>query len=136
MLVTPSASAPVAASVLAPAPAPAPISTGLELPKPPSANRSGSGVGGSADQDRLYRVGHDAQFARHDYGAAVAAWDHYLEAAGPGGRFTLEARYNRGVALVKTGRAAEARAALQPFADGEYGGYRHDEARSLLRSLD
>ncbi|MDB5214639.1 MAG: hypothetical protein JWO86_2566 [Myxococcaceae bacterium] len=100
------------APALAPAPAPAP------------------------DADSLYRTAHETHFSRHDYASAITAWDAYLASAGPTGRFTLEARYNRAVALVKTGRKSEARAALQPFADGEYGGYRRDEARELLLTLD
>lgn len=123
------ASALASASALAPASAPtlAPQKTG---------DAARAAAGGEAQADSLYRAAHEAHFARHDYRAAVAAWDHYLAAAGPGGRFTLEARYNRGVALLKSGRTSEARAALQPFADGEYGGYRRDEARALLLSLD
>ena len=47
----------------------------------------------------------------------------------------LEARYNRALCLVRLGRAAEARAALQPFADGTLAHYRADEARALVQSL-
>ncbi len=88
------------------------------------------------DVDALYREAHDAHFARRDYAAAVGAWDRYLAAAGPGGRFVVEARYNRAIALVRAGRRAEAAAALRPFADGDYGGYRRDEARELLRTIE
>lgn len=88
------------------------------------------------DVDALYREAHDAHFRRRDYAAAIALWDRYLAAAGPGGRFVVEARYNRGLALARTGRRDDAAAALRPFANGEYGGYRRDEARELLRTLE
>jgi hypothetical protein len=90
----------------------------------------------AADVDALYREAHDAHFVRRDPAAALAAWDRYLAAAGPGGRFTLEARYNRALSLVRLGRREEAAAALQAFARGEYGGYRRDEATELLRTLE
>jgi hypothetical protein len=121
------------AAITPPPPAPAPASASA------SASASAPALARApapADPDALYRAAHDTHFSRHDYPAAVAAWDAYLASAGPGGRFTLEARYNRAVALVKSGRRTEARAALQPFADGEYGGYRRDEARDLLHTLD
>jgi hypothetical protein len=47
----------------------------------------------------------------------------------------LEARYNRAIALARAGRKREAIVALGPFAAGEYGGYRRDEARQWLDSL-
>lgn len=90
----------------------------------------------SVDADALYREAHDAHFVRRDPAAALAAWDRYLAAAGPGGRFTLEARYNRAISLVRLGRRDDAAAALRPFANGEYGGYRRDEAAQLLRTLE
>jgi hypothetical protein len=87
------------------------------------------------DLDALYREAHEAHFVRHDPAAALAAWDHYLAAAGSGGRMSLEARYNRAIALVRLGRRDEARQALEPFARGEYGGYRREDAARLLASL-
>ena len=48
------------------------------------------------------------------------------------GRFAPEARWNRAIALFKLGRRDEAVAALQPFADGAYGGYRRAEATRLI----
>lgn len=90
----------------------------------------------AVDIDALYNEAHEAHFVRHDHVAALAAWDRYLTAAGPSGRFALEARYNRAITLVRLGRKADASAALRPFADGEYGGYRRDEAAQLLRSID
>jgi hypothetical protein len=85
--------------------------------------------------DELYREAHAAHFVRADYRAALVAWDRYLAAAGPGHRWALEARYNRGIALYHLGQVAAARRALQPFADGEYGGYRREAARRLLEAL-
>ncbi len=82
----------------------------------------------------LYLDAHRAHFERADYAAALPAWEAYLKQA-PNGRFALEARYNRAVCLVRQGRLAEAREALQPFASGKLGGYRQHEAAALLTSL-
>jgi hypothetical protein len=46
-----------------------------------------------------------------------------------------EARYNRAIALARLGRNAEAAAALEPFARGDYGAYRQSEANALLNAL-
>jgi hypothetical protein len=81
----------------------------------------------------LYLRAHQAQFVTHDYAAALRAWDAYL--AGGGGRFALEARYNRAIALAHLGRAGEARSALEPLAGGAASGYRRDDARRLLEVL-
>jgi hypothetical protein len=85
-------------------------------------------------EEVLYRAAHDAQFSAKDPGRAIAGWDAYL-AAYPAGRFAPEARYNRGLALVRLGRHDDARAALRPFADGTHGGYRQAEAKELLDAL-
>jgi hypothetical protein len=90
------------------------------------------------DHDReegLYTAAHHAHFADRDPAAALTAWDAYL-AAYPDGRFAPEARYNRALTLVRLGRTDEARAALEPFADGRNHGYRQTEARTLLDALD
>jgi hypothetical protein len=89
---------------------------------------------GSAKEspDELYRRASQAHFVDHDYGRAVGLWDRYLLTGGP---LALEARYNRAVALLRAGRTAEARAALTPFAAGEYGAYRKQEAQALLDTL-
>ncbi|MEB2312355.1 MAG: tetratricopeptide repeat protein [Sorangiineae bacterium] len=91
-------------------------------------------LAGPDDGDDLYRAAHQAHFVAHDPVKALAAWDAYLAVA-PRGRFVPEARYNRGLALVRLGRMAEARAALEPFARGAYGTYRSDEAQRLLDGL-
>jgi len=84
----------------------------------------------------LYRRAHELHFRGGDPAAALAAWDAYL-AAEPDGRFSLEARYNRALLLVRLGRYAEARAALAPFASGEAApdGYRQREAEQLVQRL-
>ncbi len=89
----------------------------------------------SPNLDALYHAAHEAHFAKKDPTLALAAWDAYLAAAGPSGRFSLEARYYRAISLIRLGRSAEARTALESFARGEYGEYRRDDARRLLESL-
>jgi hypothetical protein len=84
--------------------------------------------------DEVFANAHRAHFGGADPAAALAAWDDYLRRF-PSGQFVPEARYNRAIDLLKLDRVAEARSALQPFADGVYGGYRRDEARAMLRSL-
>lgn len=84
----------------------------------------------------LYRRAHDLHFHGNDYAAAFAAWNAYLDAE-PSGRFSVEARYNRALCLIRLGRLHEARAALLPFAHDEVEpkGYRHDEANELVERL-
>jgi hypothetical protein len=82
----------------------------------------------------LYRSAHRAHFVEHNPTAALALWEAYLREA-PRGRFAVEARYNRALCLVRLRRHAEARAALQPFAEGAVGGYRQREAAELLEAL-
>ncbi len=65
----------------------------------------------------------------------LAAWDAYL-AAYPRGRYAPEARYNRALTLIRLGRLAEARRALEPFANAPEGAYRRGEARALLDALE
>ena len=84
----------------------------------------------------MYRRAHELHFHGGAPAAALAAWDAYL-AAEPGGRFAVEARYNRALVLVRLGRHGEARAALAPFARGEVApaGYRQAEAEQLVARL-
>jgi outer membrane biosynthesis protein TonB len=83
----------------------------------------------------LYREAHQAHFTARDYAAALALWDRYL-ARFEHGIFALEARYNRGICLVRLKRIREAEAALAPFAEGRAPGqYRQREARALLDAL-
>jgi TolA-binding protein len=81
----------------------------------------------------LYRLAHEAHFTSHDYARALSGWDGYLRAA-PRGRLATEARYNRAICLLRLGRDAEARQALEPFASGKMG-YRQNEAQQLLNEL-
>lgn len=81
----------------------------------------------------LYRLAHEAHFSSHDYARALSGWDAYLRAA-PRGRLATEARYNRAICLLRLGRDAEARQALEPFATGKMG-YRQNEAQQLLNEL-
>jgi hypothetical protein len=84
----------------------------------------------------LYRKAHELHFHGGDPAATVAAWDAYL-ATEPDGRFSVDARYNRAIILVRLGRYAEARVALEPFARGEVEpeGYRQREAEQLVERL-
>jgi hypothetical protein len=67
--------------------------------------------------------------------AAVAAWNQYL-ATHPNGRFVPEAKYARAVALARAGLRNEAREALRPFADGEPGSYRRDDALEVMQAIE
>ena len=118
-----------------PPPAPAPV---VAPPSRPPRRAAAPRVATDDTVDRaLYRAAHDAHFRGADPAAALAAWDAYL-AQRPSGRFAIEARYNRALALVRHGRAGEARAALAPFAEGaiEPAGYRQHDARVLLEAID
>jgi hypothetical protein len=86
--------------------------------------------------EALYRHAHELHFHGGDPEATLAAWDAYL-AAEPNGRFSVDARYNRALLLIRVGRYAEARAALAPFARGEVepAGYRQGEAAQLVDRL-
>ena len=87
------------------------------------------------EPDELYRYAHRAHFVTGNPRAALAAWNRYLEVA-PRGRFALEARYNRAIALARLGRNRAAISALRPFARGIHRGYRQQEARRLMRALE
>ncbi len=117
----------------------APPATACDTPPPlhsawSAAAQAKAGASATAEEDS-YAAAHRAHFVRHDPGAALRRWDAYL-AAYPQGRFALEARYNRALALVRVGRGEEARRALAPFADGREGGYRQREARELLDAIE
>jgi outer membrane biosynthesis protein TonB len=83
----------------------------------------------------LYKKAHQLHFEGGSPAAALAAWDSYL-AKSPRGRFSAEASYNRAITLARLGRTAEAKAALQPFANGSYGSYRKESATQLIEGLD
>ncbi len=79
----------------------------------------------------LYRKAHRLHFDGGDPGAAIRAYDKYLRLA-PGGTFATEARYNRALLLLRLGERSAAIAALTPFAEGRYGGYRQSDAQALI----
>ncbi len=83
---------------------------------------------------RAFRSAHGTHFGGGSAAAALSAYRDYL-AAYPSGRFVPEARYNIALNLVRLGRFHDAKAALEPFADGAFGEYRRQEARELLDAL-
>jgi hypothetical protein len=89
-----------------------------------------------APVEALYRKAHELHFHGGDPTVTLAAWDAYL-AAEPAGRFSVDARYNRGIILIRLRRYTEARLALEPFARGEVepARYRQDEAVRLVARL-
>jgi hypothetical protein len=103
---------------------------------PPAIAASATAESGATtpESDALYRAAHQAQFGGHDAALALMLWDRYLAAA-PNGSLSLEARYNRAIALARLGRNTEAISALEPFARGDYGPYRQSDASSLLEAL-
>ncbi|WP_437995052.1 hypothetical protein WMF26_27185 [Sorangium sp. So ce185] len=121
--VAPSA-ARTAPSAARPAPARASASDPQAIQRPPP----------GPDADALYQAAHRAHFVERDPASALSAWDAYLAAA-PRGRFAVEAQYNRALCLVRLGRKDEAQRALEPFAQGSFGGYRQAESRSLLEAM-
>jgi hypothetical protein len=141
---------PLAAPAAAPPAAPA-VASGVSL-APSEPQRSAArepttaaaapshslpGAGGAAAADpafELYRTAHRAHFVDHDDARALGAWDAYLKAA-PSGTLAPEARYNRALCLVRLHRNDEARAALEPFAAGQYGTYRRADAQKLITAL-
>ena len=138
----PSASVPPVASVVLPVvsagpqvlvPAGDATSRSAPEPSPKHAAPSVSSAISTREQE-LYELAHHAQFVAHSPSDAVRAWDAYL-AEFPRGRFAPEARYNRGISLIRLHRFAEAKAALKPFADGAEGGYRRKEASDLLDAI-
>ena len=112
---------PPVASTPTPTPAPLPPPTAAAQPRPGSAELA------------LFRRAQGLHLA-HDPAAALVAWDAYLHVAGHG-VLAPEARYNRALCLVRLGRSAEARAALEPFAQGAWAGYRSAEAKALIDAL-
>lgn len=108
------------APIVAPTPAPAPV----VAPKSPTPT------------SRRYAKAHELYFHDGDYAAALAAFDDYLVHE-PAGQFVAEARYNRALCLVHLDQLADAKLALQPFADGGVlAGYRQAEAKTLVEKID
>jgi TolA-binding protein len=120
---------------LAPPPLPLPRTNGETAPptdalEPPPAVPSADG---SSALD-VYEQAHQLHFLQHDYARALTAWDRYLSLA-PSGSLALEARFHRGICLVRLGQKQEAQRALEPFARGSYGTYRQAQAQKLLDEI-
>ncbi len=127
-----------AKTVAPPATAPAPQEQpAIEPPAPPvpvvtpSASTSSARIEAELE---LYRTAHRAHFTDQDPARALTSWDAYL-ARYPRGQFAPEARYNRALCLVRLGRTAQAKSALEPFARGDFNGYRQREAAELIGAL-
>ena len=90
--------------------------------------------GPSDAEAEAYGRAHRAHFDESAPERALAAWDDYLRRY-PGGTFEPEARFNRGICLVRLRRLAPAERALRSFADGRFGNYRRAEAEQLLTWL-
>ena len=112
----------------APAVDPAPAASAVPAPPEPQTPPPPDGLD-------LFRRAQQLQFKEYRWQAALNAWDAYL-AGQEHGALAPEARWNRAVCLLRLHRTAEARRALQPFAQGAEGGYRQAEAQALLRALD
>ena len=129
------------AMAIFPAPAPVPESLPPATPPPvapPPVERPRPRVVRPAPPpvEALYRRAHELHFHGGAPEATLATWDAYL-AAEPAGRFSVDARYNRALVLVRLARYAEAHAALLPFARGEISpaGYHQPEAQQIVERL-
>lgn len=116
---------PTPAPIVEPTPAPAPV---VVAPKTPTLT--------PAPTSKRYAKAHELYFHDQDYAGALAAFDEYLVHE-PAGQFVAEARYNRALCLVHLDQLADAKLALQPFADGTVlAGYRQAEAKTLIEKID
>jgi len=128
------------ATIPTPAPAPETLPAPIEPPPapPPLAPppRPRAVRPAAPPVEALYRRAHELHFHGGDPSITLAAWDSYL-AVEPTGRFSVDARYNRALVLVRLARYAEAREALLPFARGEVSptGYHQPEAAQLVSRL-
>jgi TolA-binding protein len=120
---------PTPAPIVEPAPAPAPV---VVAPKPPTPTLTPT----PTPTSKRYAKAHELYFHDQDYAGALAAFDEYLVHE-PTGQFVAEARYNRALCLVHLDQLADAKLALQPFADGTVlAGYRQAEAKTLIEKID
>jgi hypothetical protein len=136
----PAAVEPIAPEPLAPAPVVPPPRPAAPRPAarkaPPSAPHAPAAEPAEPPADpelSAFRSAHELH-VQGSPRAAIDAYGDYLRAY-PSGRFVPEARYNTALDRIKLGDTAAARAALAPFADGTYGGYRQSEAKQLLEAL-
>ncbi|HEX4514355.1 MAG TPA: hypothetical protein VGH87_30030 [Polyangiaceae bacterium] len=83
---------------------------------------------------RAYREAERLQFDEKDYARALDAWDRYIPLAGKS-PLLVDAKWQRALCFVRLGRSGDAREALEPFARGELGAYRQNEARTILDAL-
>ena len=141
----PAVPAPAVSEELQAAPESAPMPATPEAPSqrsvPASEAREPRGASTPArppaenDAHEVYRRAQAAHFKNHDLAEAQRGYEAYL-ALQPAGRFAVDARYNRALCLVRLGRRAEAKAELERFAAGSYGGYRQADAQRLLAALN
>jgi len=81
-----------------------------------------------------YRIAHDVHFKGDSPADALLAWDNYL-AQYPTGALAVDAKYSRALVLIKLKRWADARTALEPFANAAPGSYRQADAAKLLAAM-
>jgi len=131
-----------AATAVPPAASAEPVPSAPEPSVAPSAKASASaspakriGLEDPPEIHALYTAAHTAHFGERNWPVALDRWNAYLAAA-PRGQFAVEAHYNRALCLVRLGRTSEARAALETFARGGFGGYRRSEAQAVLDAID
>jgi len=128
------APAPIVEPTPVPAPVPAPIVVPTPAPTPAPIAKSPTPT--PAPTSRRYAKAHELYFHDANYAAALEAFDDYLVHE-PTGQFVAEARYNRALCLVHLDQLADAKLALQPFADGTVlAGYRQAEAKTLIEKID
>ncbi|HEY6037685.1 MAG TPA: hypothetical protein VIV58_25565 [Kofleriaceae bacterium] len=124
------APAPIAAPTPVPEPAP------IVAPTPAPVAKSPTPTPTPTPTSRRYAKAHELYFHDANYAAALEAFDEYLVHE-PTGQFVAEARYNRALCLVHLDQLADAKLALQPFADGTVlAGYRQAEAKTLIEKID
>ncbi len=80
-----------------------------------------------------YQAAYHMQFVEKNLERAVEMWSQYLQLGDI--VLSVDARFNRAVALARLIRTNDASSELTPFANGEYGGYRQNEAKRILRWL-
>lgn len=81
-----------------------------------------------------YAAAHQAHFVDRDWPRALDFWSRYLALA-PTGPLAPEAHFNRAVCLLRLGRHLDAASELEPFAAGQWRGYRQREAAQLLAAM-
>jgi hypothetical protein len=106
--------------------------------QPVSPESSPAGARTPSDVDRelaLYAAARRLQTEQSDAGAALRAWDDYLQRY-PQGTLSADARFNRVRCLLDLGERALARRSLQPLAAGVHGNERQTQALTLLQALE